>query len=349
VSRVLAAAALGAALLPAPSLAHQAGLSYGTWTARAGGLHLELRIRAPELAGALPELGPGLAPPADASILARGALAGVAVSQAGVICSPELESARWSAPDGLELSAGFRCPQGDQPMRVQLPLLSRLPPGHVHLARVEVGGRIEERAADLRRDGFEVASSPARARQVAAFVALGIEHIFTGWDHMAFLLGLLLAAASLREVIRSLSSFTAAHALTLALATLGVARPPATVIEPLIAASVVVVGIENLRELRRGSGGTHPRWPLAMAFGLIHGFGFAGALDGLHLSGLGLAIALASFNVGVELAQAAIAVVVHPALRWLRSRPHLAGPGLSAASAAVGAAGILWLAGRLPW
>jgi hydrogenase/urease accessory protein HupE len=339
--------AVALALGPTAALGHQAGLSYGTWVARRDGLHLDLQLRTAELVSAFPELAPGGTPPADASRLARAALDGVAVSQAGAACGEDPGSTRWVAPDGLELSAEFHCPRPGEPMHVRLELLSHLPPGHVHLARIEVDGRIEERAADSRRDGFDVAASPARSRQVVAFVALGIEHIFTGWDHIAFLLGLLLASASLREVVRSLTGFTAAHALTLALATLGVVRPPAAVVEPLIAASVVLVAFENLRDLRGGP--RRARWPLAVAFGLIHGFGFAGALDGLRLTGLELAIALASFNVGVELAQAAIALAIHPALKWIRARPRLSTPGLPAASATVGAAGLLWLAGRLPW
>lgn len=341
--------ALLATLLPGAALAHQAGLSYGTWVASGAGLHLELRLRAAELMAAFPELAPGGVPPTDSVRLARAALAGVKVAQAGANCTEQPGSARWVPPDGLELSAGFRCPRPGEPMQVRLELLSRLPPGHVHLARIEVGGRVEERAADSLRDAFEVAPTRARSRQAAAFVALGIEHIFTGWDHIAFLLGLLLAAATLREVTRSLTSFTVAHALTLALATLGVVRPPAALVEPLIAASVVLVAFENLRELRRNGRRVRPRWPLAMAFGLVHGFGFAGALDGLRLSGVELAIALASFNLGVELAQVAIAVAVHPALAWIRTCPRLAAPGLPAASATVGAAGLLWLVARLPW
>ena len=338
-----------AAFAPAAALAHQAGLSYGSWIARGDGLQVELRLRAAELLAALPELAPVGPSALDPSPLARAALSGVSVSQAGSACEREPGPARWIAPDGLELSATFHCPRPGEPMQVRLELLSRLPPGHVHLARVEAGGRTEERAADSHRDGFEVAASPAPLRRAAAFVGLGIEHIFTGWDHLAFLLGLLLAAATLREVARSLTSFTAAHALTLALATLGVARPPAALVEPLIAASVAFVAFENLRDLRRGPTRARPRWPLALAFGLVHGFGFAGALDGLRLSGVELAVALASFNVGVELGQAAIAIAVHPVLSWLRTRPRLAAPGLPAISAAVGAAGLFWLAGRLPW
>jgi hypothetical protein len=346
---LLALALASAALAPAAARAHQAGLSYGTWTARGDGLDLDLRMRAAELAAAYPEVSALAAPPAAPSAAARAALSGVAVSQAGEACSAELGSARWAPPDGLELAARFRCPHPGRPMQVRLGLLSRLPPGHVHLARLELGGRTEERAADARRDGFELAHRPALLRQAAVFLGLGVEHIFTGLDHIAFLLGLLLAAGSLREVIRSLSAFTVAHALTLALAVLGVVRPPAALVEPLIAASVVLVAVENLRDLRRGPASGRRRWPLAMGFGLVHGFGFAGALGELRLSGAQLAAALASFNGGVELGQVTIALAAYPLLLALRTRPRLAAPGLPAASLTVGAAGLVWLVERLPW
>lgn len=330
------------ALAPAAASAHQAGLSYGTWTAGPDGLRLTLRLRADELAAAFPGVGPG------AGAQARAALAGVRVSQEGAACEAAPGRARLAPPDGLELEARFRCPRAAAPAQVRLPLLARLPPGHVHLARVVVAGRTEERVADARRDGFEVAPAAPRARQAGAFLALGIEHILGGWDHLAFLLALLLAAPTLRDVLRSLTAFTAAHAATLALATLGVARPPPALVEPLIAASVVCVAAENLVELRRGRA-RRPRWPVALGFGLVHGFGFAGALDGLVLSGRELALALGAFNAGVELGQAAIALAAFPALALLRRSPRLASPALPGASAAVGAAGLCWLAARLPW
>ena len=164
----------------------------------------------------------------------------------------------------------------------------------------------------------------------------------TSGYHLAFLVGLLLAGGRLRGVARVVTSFTAGHALTLALATLGVVSPPARLIEPLIAASVVYVAVANLRDLRRGTTEEGRRWPVALGFGLIHGFGFAGALAELGLPRAGLATALVSFNLGVELGQAAVLVL-------LRRLPRVARGGIPAGSAAVGCAGIVWLVARLPW
>jgi hypothetical protein len=119
------------------------------------------------------------------------------------------------------------------------------------------------------------------------------------------------------------------------------------VVEPLIAASVVYVAVENLRALRAGRASPGRRWPLALGFGLVHGFGFAGALAELGLPRAGLATALVSFNLGVELGQAAVVLAVLPLLAFARRVPALVRAGFPAASAAVGCAGLLWLAERL--
>ena len=182
----------------------------------------------------------------------------------------------------------------------------------------------------------------------AGFVALGVEHILGGWDHLAFVLALLLGAGGLRQIIRLVTAFTVGHGVTLALATLGVASLPAGLVEPVIAASVTVAALGNLLDRRR-AGAPARRWPLALLFGLVHGFGFAGALAELELPRAGLATALLAFNLGVELGQAAVIAAALPLLSLLRRRPRLARAGEPAGSAVVGCAGLLWLVGRLPW
>ncbi len=311
-----APALLALALLPAPALAHQSGLSYGTLSAKGDRLELTLRLSAAELAAAWPELA--LGPPGR-----------------GVV--PEA------------LTEELRCPRQGEPVTVRLGFVERMPPGHVHLAKLLLGGRVEERVVDARHLGFDVVAESSTSRQAARFVLLGIGHIFTGYDHIAFLIGLLLAGGALRDVIRVVTSFTLAHALTLALATLGLVTPPAALVEPLIAASVVYVALENLLDLWRKRARPGRRWRIAFGFGLVHGFGFAGALKELHLPGTGLATALFSFNLGVELGQAAIVAMAFPLLAQLRRRPGFAGAGLPAGSLTVGAAGLVWLVQRVAW
>jgi hypothetical protein len=195
--------------------------------------------------------------------------------------------------------------------------------------------------------------------QVVRFLRLGLEHIFTGYDHVAFVLGLLLLGGSLRSIAGVVTSFTAAHSVTLALATLGVVRIPGAIVEPLIAASIVYVAVENLRGLRAphpapspaGRGlveGWRGRWRVSFLFGLVHGFGFAGALAELDLPASALATALISFNTGVELGQAAIEALAFPLLSLLRRSPALAGVALRTGSVAIGLAGVVWLVERLP-
>jgi hydrogenase/urease accessory protein HupE len=179
----------------------------------------------------------------------------------------------------------------------------------------------------------------------ASFVRLGVEHIWTGYDHLLFLLALLAVCASFRASVRVISCFTLGHSLTLALATLDWVNLPARYTEPLIAASIVYVGAENL--LRRG---TEPRrrGVLTFGFGLIHGFGFASVLRelGVGVNGSGLAMPLFSFNLGVELGQIAIAAVVLPLLWQLRKQEWFLRRGVPAISALVALAGFYWLLAR---
>ena len=178
-------------------------------------------------------------------------------------------------------------------------------------------------------------AAPARNTSTAGpFFRLGVEHILTGWDHLAFLFGLLIVGTRLREAVKIISSFTLAHSLTLMLAALHVINLPSSVVEPIIAASIIYVGFENV--LRRDFG---RRWMLTFAFGLIHGCGFAGALReaGLGADGGGVAGPLVFFNLGVEAGQLAIAAVLLPVIWKLReSFPRRWVPITSAALITVG-------------
>jgi hypothetical protein len=152
--------------------------------------------------------------------------------------------------------------------------------------------------------------------QFGQYLWLGVTHIFLGYDHVAFLLALLFVPR-FRDLIKIITAFTVAHTLTLILAALGVFTLPARLVESAIAASIVWVAAENLW---RGAGSPH-RWRLTFAFGLMHGFGFAGVLRALGLPSEGLVRSLLAFNLGVELGQLAIAAVCWPLLCWIGTRP----------------------------
>lgn len=186
---------------------------------------------------------------------------------------------------------------------------------------------------------------PPLAPSTGAFIKLGMEHILTGYDHLLFLGGLLVACRRFRTMAGIITCFTLAHSLTLALAALDLVVIPSRIVEPLIAASIVFVGVENL--LRRGEE-PKGRWALTFGFGLVHGFGFAGALKaiGLGAGGSSLLAPLFSFNLGVELGQIAVAAVTLPLLLRLRAVPAFVRYGLPAASTIVTLLGSYWFLQR---
>src|SRR5262245_10100035 len=179
---------------------------------------------------------------------------------------------------------------------------------------------------------------------VVTFVAAGIQHIFLGPDHILFVIALLLLGGGIARLLKIVTAFTVAHSITLALATLRIVDPPARVIEPLIALSIVLVGLENLRA---GPRRDH-RAALAFLFGLVHGFGFAGVLREFGLPSAALGWSLFSFNLGVEVGQACIVASVAPLLGLMRGRsPSLAVRVVRYGSCAVMLAGAYWLGERL--
>ncbi len=169
--------------------------------------------------------------------------------------------------------------------------------------------------------GFTVAAR-ARAGDVArTYLRLGIEHILGGIDHLLFVLALLLLVREPRRVVATVTAFTVAHSITLALATLGVVRVPQAAVEAVIALSIVFVAGEILRA-RSGRSDLAQRspWIIAFAFGLLHGFGFAGALREAGLPQDAIPLALLFFNVGVELGQLGFIAVVLGLWRLLGRR-----------------------------
>ena len=185
----------------------------------------------------------------------------------------------------------------------------RLANGHRELLTVRApdGSVVLERLLDAQSGDVAVDLAAIAARRQAAgeFFGLGLRHILGGYDHLLFLVALLLGVRRLRSVVTTVTAFTLAHSVTLSLAVLGLVAAPPAIVEPLIAASIVFVGIENLV---RDPGAS--RWKLTFAFGLVHGFGFAGALRdlGIGTDGAGVALPLACFNVGVEAGQIAVVV-----------------------------------------
>ena len=179
---------------------------------------------------------------------------------------------------------------------------------------------------------------------VRKFVPAGIHHILIGPDHLLFLIGLLLLGGSIRQLAVVVTAFTVAHSITLSLAALAVVSPPARIIEPAIALSIVYVGADNL--LVRG--GRDVRAWIALTFGFIHGFGFASVLREMDLPSRALGWSLFSFNLGVEIGQLMVVVPVAFGFSMLRSRSEAAGRRLAfAGSLVVVAAGAFWFIQRV--
>ena len=179
---------------------------------------------------------------------------------------------------------------------------------------------------------------------IRKFIPAGIHHILIGPDHLLFLIGLLLLGGSIRRLAMVVTSFTIAHSVTLSLAALNILSPPARIIEPAIALSIVYVGADNLL----AQGGRDVRAWIAFAFGFIHGFGFATVLREMELPARALGWSLFSFNFGVEIGQLLVVVPVASAFALIRSRSEWAQRQLVyAGSIIVIAAGSFWFVQRV--
>ena len=179
---------------------------------------------------------------------------------------------------------------------------------------------------------------------IKTFVPAGVHHILIGPDHILFLIGLLLLGGGWKALLKIVTAFTLGHSITLSLAALNIVTPPPTIIEPAIALSIVFVGADNLV---RG-GGRDVRALIALTFGLVHGFGFANVLREFGLPREALGWSLFSFNVGVEIGQLFIVLLVATALAIVRRRNEAIGMRLAyAGSVVVIAAGTYWFVQRV--
>ena len=195
-------------------------------------------------------------------------------------------------------------------------------------------------------------STQGRWAVVKTFVMSGIEHILIGPDHILFLIGLLLLGGTFRRLALIVTAFTMGHSITLSLAALDVVSPPARFIEPLIALTIVVVGADNLLVLRGNPADADKakdiRAYLAVAFGLIHGFGFAYVLKEFGLPQAALGWSLFAFNLGVEIGQLLIVAVVAGLLLAVRARSETLARRLALlGSIAVILAGTYWFVQRV--
>jgi len=230
---------------------------------------------------------------------------------------------------------------------------------HRGLLKLETGSASVTSAvfsASTRRQSFTLGGLSAWT-QLRGYIGEGIEHIATGFDHLLFLVALLLPSVlvrrgrhwepvtsfprAVRSVAGTVTAFTLAHSITLSLATLSVVSLPSRLVESLIALSVLLTALDNLWPIlpRR-------RWQVAFAFGLLHGFGFASVLADLQLPPRALALSLFGFNLGVEIGQLVLVVVLVPLVYLVRRTRTYPRTGLASASAVIGVLSTGWLIER---
>jgi hypothetical protein len=266
-------------------------------------------------------------------------LDGLHVTADGASCA-----ARWSEGEPVEGDAvrtrvHFECPAAPRELVLHFDFLDRFTPGHQHLVHVSGDASLDAVATLSQR---EVRVTRSAKTGAFALIWMGITHILTGWDHLAFLVGLVVVGGRWRSILAAITAFTIAHSITLGFAAFGVVRGSPLFVEPLIALSVVYVAIENFRV-----SSIEGRWRITLPFGLIHGFGFAGALASLALPRARIPMALFSFNLGVEIGQLAVLTVVLPILWLLRKAPLFQKWGVRGISAAIAAAGVIWFVMRV--
>ncbi len=351
--RSLALAALALLLAASPAAAHPVPFTYLDLRVNAGGVDASLVAHIIDIAHDL-----GIEPPErlfEPDVL----------SQRGADIT-RLLAARFSVQaDGVALTQG-PWPQPEPLVeRQSLRMTTRLPfeavpatitvdarmfpydPQHQTFVNVyEADDLALQAILDMRKTSVEYFSGSRQGvfAVIRRFLPSGVEHILIGPDHLLFLVGLLLLGGTLRQLALVVSAFTVAHSITLSLAALAILNPPARIVEPAIALSIVYVGADNLMV----RGGRDMRAWIAFGFGFIHGFGFAYVLREMDLPRRALGWSLFSFNLGVEVGQLLVVAVVASALAALRARSEAAGRRLVyIGSVAVIAAGAFWFIQRV--
>jgi hydrogenase/urease accessory protein HupE len=281
----------------------------------------------------------------------RVAIQALLTSRLGIKADARLLVPEWTGAEALPAQQGvrlrFRLPAARPGSLTLRPILFPYDPVHQTYVNVYEGDLLRQQFAFSAQSGprtYYAGTRQGAFAVIGTFVPSGIEHILIGPDHILFLVGLLLLGGSWKSLVRIVTAFTIGHSVTLSLAALGIVSPPARLIEPAIALSIVFVGVDNLV---RGRGSDVRAW-IALVFGLVHGFGFANVLREFGLPQEALGWSLFSFNVGVEIGQLAIVLVVATLLAAIRERSDAIGFRVAyGGSIVVVLAGSYWFLERL--
>jgi hydrogenase/urease accessory protein HupE len=317
-------------LLVPEAYAHRPGISY----ARVDSGEVSLTFAQPELA----RLAPLDDLDAARTLIVDRTLAKATITAGGEPCHVGEATLAVVAADGIEVRAPLSCKAADD-WTFDAGYLSALEAGHRQY--LEAFGQ-PVAVLDSASPTAAFTGTPDRVDVALQFGKLGVEHFWTGYDHLAFLVALVLVAKDLKTMLFVATGFTIAHSITLSLAATGVLTLPSALVEAAIAATIVFVGLENLWRPP-----AKRRIAITFALGLVHGFGFAGVLAELGLPSNALALALVSFNLGVEIGQAVVVAAVFPLLLRLRKLPWWEERAVPVASLIVAALGVMWFVQRV--
>ena len=309
-----------------PAYAHNVGVSSSEISVNGRVVAIEINALARDYEKAanvrISEAGPGSVNAVALAVMAPAVLS-YARSHAEVLsddvpCEPDEGKVR-PADTHVTVTLVWTCPNSGA-LRYRVSLFQDVDPSAQHLVSINTETGKQEFALDKNTSGLPLSGGVPSTFQVAGhFLAVGVEHIFLGYDHIAFLIAIILSTSRVWPVVTAVTAFTFAHSITLSLAALDVVRIPSVIIEPAIAASIVYVAVENFTTREAGK-----RWRETFLFGLLHGFGFASALEELGLPKVKLLTALAAFNCGVEIGQVLIVATAFGLLlavdRWQISR-----------------------------
>jgi hypothetical protein len=384
--------------IASPAQAHNRSQSFSVWTIDQQQLTMLYTVKAREATRFQPSLATR-----EAS-LTNHLEQTIQVSQAGVHCAPAGPFQAMAAQPGyLRIAASFNCPQNPKtsPPEIQIASFFSLVSSHIHYARLAMGKQIPQEylfTEGRQQQSIELGdtSQIKTVEQVLLqYVVLGTEHIFTGYDHIAFLLALLLMLRSLRDIVWLVSGFTLGHSITLSLAVLGWISPETTIVEALIGFTIALVAAENIgsktganRPIAYGAASAlglmlllsltglmtsslplitlvgliiftlsylpangefstfKMRPALSLAFGLIHGFGFAAILQEVGLPKEQLWPALLGFNIGVELGQLLIVAALWLIYLRFKKNKEFTSSAADLCSAALCGLGLFWFVAR---
>ncbi|MCC7273513.1 MAG: HupE/UreJ family protein [Alphaproteobacteria bacterium] len=345
--RLLLAALLALLLAaPAPAAAHTGGSTgFARISAHGQTVRYSLSLGPEVLGGA-----PGAARDLDA--LAALVAARIAIAADGRACAATPGTVTPPTADRVNVVVvvHYACAAPVYALTVRDDLAEALGADYHTLASFErAGGSDQIVFQPDRREARVVMADPGSAAPATgtaavgalAFFELGIEHILLGFDHILFVVALLLGGGGFAALLAIVTAFTVAHSITLGLSVLDIVTLPASIVEPIIALSIAYVALENIVPGRRIS----RRWAVAFLFGLVHGFGFAGALAELELRPASLVASLLAFNLGVEAGQALVIALLLPPLLWIR-RYAWQRRAVAAASILLLVAGLSLLVGR---